>query len=292
MSVLLIHLRFTIFTQKGQILGDPISQQRNNHKDQQHCLFAYFLSQEEPKKIAEALQDDSWVQAMQEELLQFKLQQVWVLVDLPHRNEGDLVPNWGFYRNKRDERGVVVRNKERLVAQGYTQEEGIDYDEVFAPVARIEAIRLFLAFASFMGFIVYQMDVKSAFLYGTIDEEVYVSQPPGFVDPDHPKKVYKVVKALYGLHQAPRAWESPFDLEAFSDSDYGGSNLDRKSTTGGCQFLGQRLISWQCKKQTIVANSTTEAEYVATANCCIAWMKGRSDKVLAFVHLQYILNSG
>ncbi|GJR12777.1 putative ribonuclease H-like domain-containing protein [Tanacetum coccineum] len=86
------------------------------------------------------------------------------------------------------------------------KEEGIDYDEVFAPVARIEAIRLFLAFASFMGFIVYQMDVKSTFLYGTIDEEVYVSQPPGFVDPDHPKKVYKVVKALYGLHQAPRAW--------------------------------------------------------------------------------------
>ncbi|GJW60637.1 ribonuclease H-like domain-containing protein [Tanacetum coccineum] len=99
-------------------------------------------------------------------------------------------------RNKRDERGVVVRNKARLVAQGYTQEEGIDYDEVFAPVARIEAIKLFLAFASFMGFIVYQMDVKSVFLYGTIDEEVYVSQPPGFVDPDHPKKVYKVVKAL------------------------------------------------------------------------------------------------
>ncbi|GJZ64403.1 putative ribonuclease H-like domain-containing protein [Tanacetum coccineum] len=112
----------------------------------------------------------------------------------------------GPNRNKRDERGVVVRNKARLVAQGYTQEEGIDYDEVFAPVARIEAIRLFLAFASFMGFIVYQMDVKSAFLYGTIDEEVYVSQPPGFVDPDHPNKVYKVVKALYGLHQAPRAW--------------------------------------------------------------------------------------
>ncbi|GJZ51945.1 putative ribonuclease H-like domain-containing protein, partial [Tanacetum coccineum] len=184
---------------KSQILGDPKSvvqtrskvqqksgaralfsyiqkQQRNNHKDQQHCLFACFLSQEEPKKISEALQDDSWVQAMQEEL------------------------------NKRDERGVVVRNKARLVAQGYTREEGIDYDEVFAPVARIEAIRLFLAFTSFMGFIVYQMDVKSAFLYGTIDEEVYVSQPPGFVDPDHPKKVYKVVKALYGLHQAPRAW--------------------------------------------------------------------------------------
>ncbi|GJY56874.1 putative ribonuclease H-like domain-containing protein [Tanacetum coccineum] len=220
-------LRIHSIHPKSQILGDPKSavqtrskvqnksgahallshiqkQQRNNHKDQQHCLFACFLSQEEPKKIAEALQDDSWVQAMQEELLQFKLQQVWVLVDLPHGMK--VIGTKWVYRNKRDERGVVVRNKARLVAQGYTQEEGIDYDEVFAPVARIEAIRLFLAFASFMGFIVYQMDVKSAFLYGTIDEEVYVSQPPGFVDPDHPNKVYKVVKALYGLHQAPRAW--------------------------------------------------------------------------------------
>nr|GFC55565.1 putative ribonuclease H-like domain-containing protein [Tanacetum cinerariifolium] len=110
------------------------------------------------------------------------------------------------YRNKKDERGIVVRNKARLVAQGHTQEEGIDYEEVFAPVARIEAIRLFLAYDSFMGFMVYQIDVKSAFLYGTIEEEVYVCQPLGFEDPDHPDKVYKVVKALYGLHQAPRAW--------------------------------------------------------------------------------------
>ncbi|GKG12331.1 putative ribonuclease H-like domain-containing protein, partial [Tanacetum coccineum] len=110
----------------------------------------------------------------------FKLQQVWVVVDLPHGM--NVIGTKWVYRNKRDERGVVVRNKARLVAQGYTQEEGIDYDEVFALVARIEAIRLFLAFALFMGFIVYQMDVKSAFLYGTIDEEVYVSQPPGFVD--------------------------------------------------------------------------------------------------------------
>ncbi|GJV18837.1 putative ribonuclease H-like domain-containing protein [Tanacetum coccineum] len=331
----------------------------------------------------------------------------------------------------------------------------------------IEAIRLFLAFASYMGFTVYQMDVKSAFLYGTIEEEVYVHQPPGFVDPAHPNKVYKVIKALYGLHQAPRAWyetlssflmengfrrgtidktlfikknksdimlvqvyvddiifgstkksmctefedcmhkrfqmssmgeltfflglqvkqqpdgifisqdkyvadilkkfdfwsirtattpiesnkplvkdedgedvdvhvyrsmigslmyltasrpdimfavcacarfqvtpkashlnavkrifrylkhqpklglwyprDSPFELEAFSDSDYGGASLDRKSTTGGCQFLGRRLISWQCKKQTIVANSTTEAEYVAAANCCgqVLWIQNQ-----------------
>ncbi|GJX81758.1 hypothetical protein Tco_0331239 [Tanacetum coccineum] len=179
-------------------------QKRTNHKDFHHCLFACFLSQHEPKKISEALEDESWVDAMQEELLQFEIQKVWVLVDLPYGKKA-IGTKW-VYRNKKDERGVVVRNKARLVAQGHRQEEGIDYDEVFAPVARLEAIRIFLAFASYMGFVVYQMDVKSAFLYGKIDEEVYVSQPPGFQDPKYPKKVYKVVKALYGLHQAPRAW--------------------------------------------------------------------------------------
>ncbi|GJT40611.1 ribonuclease H-like domain-containing protein [Tanacetum coccineum] len=163
-----------------------------------------FLSAIEPTSIAKALSDSSWVEAMQEELLQFKLQQVWILVDLPIGKRA-IGTKWVF-RNKKDERGIVIRNKARLVAQGHRQEEGIDYEEVFAPVARIEAIRLFLAYASFMGFLVYQMDVKSAFLYGTIEEEVYVTQPPGFKDPDHPDKVYKVVKALYGLHQAPRAW--------------------------------------------------------------------------------------
>ncbi|GJY85703.1 putative ribonuclease H-like domain-containing protein, partial [Tanacetum coccineum] len=126
------------------------------------------------------------------------------------------------YRNKKDERGIVVRNKARLVAQGYKQEEGIDYDEVFAPVARIEAIRLFLAYASFMNFLVYQMDVKSAFLYGTIEEEVYVSQPPGFVDPEFPEKVYKVEKALYGLHQAPRAWYETLSTYLLDNGFYRG----------------------------------------------------------------------
>ncbi|GKA50309.1 putative ribonuclease H-like domain-containing protein [Tanacetum coccineum] len=167
-------------------------------------MFAFFLSKNEPKKISQALKDESWVDAMQEELLQFKIQKVWILVNLPFGKKS--IGTKLVYRNKKDERGVVVRNKARLVAQGYRQEEGIYYDEVFALVARIEAIRIFLAFASYMGFIVYQMDMKSAFLYGTIDEEVYVSQPTGFVDPKFPKKVYKVVKALYGLHQAPRAW--------------------------------------------------------------------------------------
>nr|GEW02816.1 hypothetical protein [Tanacetum cinerariifolium] len=108
---------------------------------------------------------------MQEELLQFKMQKVWILVDLPHGKRA-IGTKW-VYRNKKDERGIVVRNKARLVAQGYIQEKRINYEEVFAPVARIKAIRLFLAYASFMGFMVYQMDVKSAFLYGTIEEEVY-----------------------------------------------------------------------------------------------------------------------
>nr|GEZ48481.1 copia protein [Tanacetum cinerariifolium] len=140
---------------------------------------------------------------MQEELLHFSLQKVWRLVDLLYEKKA-IGTKW-VYRNKKDERGIVVRIKARLVAQGHEQEERIDYDEVFAPVARIEAIKIFLAFASFMGFIVYQMDVKSAFLYGTIKEQVYVCQPSGFIDLQFPNKVYKVDKALYGLHQAPRA---------------------------------------------------------------------------------------
>ncbi|GJT13856.1 putative ribonuclease H-like domain-containing protein [Tanacetum coccineum] len=198
-------LKESTSNQHQALLSFIYKQNRTNHKDQQTCLFACFLSQEEPKKVSSTpIADESWVEAMQEELLQFKLQDVWVLCDLP---DGKRVigTKWVF-RNKRDERGTIIKNKARLVAQGYRQEEGVDYDEVFAPVARIEAIRLFLAFASFMGFTVYQMDVKSAFLYGNITEEVYVKQPPGFEDPSHPNKVYRVVKALYGLHQAPRAW--------------------------------------------------------------------------------------
>nr|GEY83567.1 hypothetical protein [Tanacetum cinerariifolium] len=277
-------------------------------------------------------------------------------------------------KNKKDKKGIVIRNKARLVAQGYTQEEGIDYDEVFAPVTRIEAIRLFLAYASFMSFIVYQMDVKSAFLYGTIDEElcrefeafmhqkfqmsamgelnfflglqviqkedgIFLSQDKyvgdilnkfGYLDvrssntpmdkenpwgkdktgkdvdlhlyrsmigslmyltasiPDimfvvcacarhqvtpkecHLHAVKRIFRYLKG-HPKLGIWypkESPFDLVAYSDSDYGGATQDHKSTTRGSQFLGRRLISWQCKKQTIMATSTTEAEYVAAANYC------------------------
>ncbi|GJR31307.1 putative ribonuclease H-like domain-containing protein [Tanacetum coccineum] len=159
------------------------------------------LQTREPIKIAQALDDERWVEVMQEELLQFKIQKVWTLVDLPYGKKA-IGTKW-VYRNKKDERGIVVRNKARLVVQGYKQEEGIDYDEVFALVARIEAIRLFLACASFMNFLVYQMDIKSAFLYGTIEEEVYVSQPLGFVDLEFLDKVYKVEEeSIIWLHQA------------------------------------------------------------------------------------------
>ncbi|GJZ48201.1 putative ribonuclease H-like domain-containing protein [Tanacetum coccineum] len=341
------------------ILGDPTSAVQTRSKVNKSSEAHAF-------KISEALEDESWVDAMQEELLQFEIQKVWILVDLPYGKKA-IGTKW-VYRNKKDERGVVVRNKARLVAQGHRQEEGIDYDEVFAPVARLEAIRIFLAFASYMGFIVYQMDVKSAFLYGKIDEEVYVSQPPGFLDPKYPEKVYKVVKKLcIGLHQALEqdsdgSWESSlsflalqvkrnqmeasdvdvpssyrsmigslmyvtasrpdimfavcacsrfqvtpktshlsavkrifrylkgkpklglwypressFDLESYSDSDYARANLDKKSITEVVQFLGRRLITWQCKKQTIVATSTTEAEYVAAASCCgqVLWIQNQ-----------------
>ncbi|KAJ9535203.1 hypothetical protein OSB04_un001716 [Centaurea solstitialis] len=437
----------------------------NAQQEEKIGLMSCFLSQIEPKKAYDAMKDPSWVEAMQEELLQFVLQHVWDLVDLP-KGHRVISTKW-IFRNKKDERGIVIKNKARLVAQGYTQEEGIDYDEVFAPVARIEAIRLFLAFASFKNFKVYQMDVKSAFLYGKIEEEVYVSQPPGFEDPNNLDKVYRLNKALYGLHQAPRAWydtlstyllengfsrgvidktlfikrekqdillvqiyvddilfgstksslckdfetlmhkrfkmsamgeltfflglqveqkkdgifihqtkyvhdilakfgfrdvkpvstpmearkqiatdvagkevdvhqyrsmigslmyltasrpdimfavcvcarfqvqpkeshlqavkrifrylkgqpclglwypnDSSFDLLAYTDSDYGGANMDRKSTSGGCQFLGTRLVSWQCKKQTSVSTSTAEAEYIAAANCCsqVLWIQNQ-----------------
>ncbi|GJU03152.1 ribonuclease H-like domain-containing protein [Tanacetum coccineum] len=174
-----------------------------------------------------------------------------------------LVQKW-VYRNKKDERGIVVRNKARLVAQGYKQEEGIDYDEVFAPVARVEAIRLFFAFASFINFPVYQMDVKSVFLYGTIEEEVYVCQPPGFVDLEFLEKVYKVDKALYSSYQAPRAWYETLSTYLL-DNGFHRGQIDK---TLFIKRLKGDILLVQCKKQTMVANSTTEAEYIAASHYC------------------------
>nr|GEV05766.1 putative ribonuclease H-like domain-containing protein [Tanacetum cinerariifolium] len=211
------------------------------------CMFACFLLQEERKRVHQALKYPGWIKAMQEELLQFKMQKVWVLVDLPYGKRA-IGTKWVF-KNKKDERGIVVRNKARLVVQGHTQEEGIDYEEVFALVARIEAIRLFLAYSSYMGFM----------------EEVYVCQPPGFEDPDHPDKVYKVVKACYGLHQAPRACQDKYVAEILRKFRL----TDRKSASTPIDTEKPLLKDPDSEDQTVVSTSSTEAEYVAAANCCV-----------------------
>jgi hypothetical protein len=426
------------------------------------CQHYSFVSPKEPTKIEDALKDPDWVLAMQEELNNFERNQVWSLVERPKTN---IIGTKWVFRNKQDENGVVTRNKARLVAQGFTQVEGLDFDETYAPVARLEAIRILLAFAAHHDFKLYQMDVKSAFLNGPIQELVYVRQPPGFEDPKFPDHVFKLHKALYGLKQAPRAWYeclkdfllkqgfeigkadptlfthkvgndlfvcqiyvddiifgstnhvyveefsrtmtkrfemsmmgelkfflgfqikqlkegtfvcqtkytqdmlkkfdmvnakpiktpmpsnghldldeegapvetkvyrsmigsllylcasrpdimlsvcmcarfqanpkechltavkrilrylvhtpnlglwypkgSKFNLLGYSDSDYAGCKVDRKSTSGTCQFLGRSLVSWSSKKQNCVALSTAEAEYVAAGACCaqLLWMK-------------------
>ncbi|GJX56749.1 retrovirus-related pol polyprotein from transposon TNT 1-94 [Tanacetum coccineum] len=162
-------------------LDRPVSTRLQLHEQALFCYYDAFLTSVEPKNYKEALTQACWIEAMQEELHE-------------------------FLNVKLDELGGILKNKARLVARGYRQEEGIDFEESFAPVARLEAIRIFLAFAAHMNMVIYQMDVKTAFLNGNLREEVYVSQPDGFVDPDKPNYVYKLKKALYGLKQAPRAW--------------------------------------------------------------------------------------
>ncbi|KAJ3673013.1 hypothetical protein LUZ60_006387 [Juncus effusus] len=352
---------------------------------------------------------------MQDELAQFERNRVWTLVPRPD-NRSIIGTKWVF-RNKLDEHGTVVLNKARLVAQGFKQQEGVHFEETFAPVARLESIRLLLAYASIKGFALFQMDVKSAFLNGFLEEEVYVEQPPGFKDPTNPDHVYKLTKALYGLKQAPRAcdaalaekfsvlmrskfeismmgelnfflglqikqtgdgifinqakytellkrfgmnkgktsdtpmvkdvkldadesgesvdifgyrgmigsllyltasspdimfavclcarfqanpkvshlnavkrifkylkgtlnlglWygrDSSLSLLGYTDADFAGSKVDRKSTSGTCQLFGGNLVSWSSRKQNSVTLSSAEAEYVTAGSCCaqILWL--------------------
>ncbi|GKA94295.1 retrovirus-related pol polyprotein from transposon TNT 1-94 [Tanacetum coccineum] len=166
---------------------------------------------------------------MQEELLQFKRLDVWVLVPAPN-NIKPLNLKW-LLKNKHDEENIVIRNKTRLVVRGYHQEKGIDFEESFAPIARMEAIKIFLAYAAHKSFTVFQMDVKTTFLHGTLKEDMYVCQPEGFIDADLPSHVYKLKKASMGQskHQV-------------HDADYAGCKDTFKSTFGGTQFLGEKLI--------------------------------------------------
>ncbi|KAJ9541906.1 hypothetical protein OSB04_028412 [Centaurea solstitialis] len=447
------------------IIGDPTSSVQTRAATANECNFSVFLSNIEPTRVSDALQDSDWVTAMQEELNQFEALKVWRLVKLPE-SKSVIDTKW-LFKNKRDANNIIVRNKSRLVAKGYRQQEGIDYDETFAPVARLEAISMFLAYAAYKDFTIFQMDVKTTFLYGHLKEEVYVAQPEGFVDKEHPDYVYVLDKALYGLKQAPRAWYEElskhllskgfkkgsvdstlflmkegehivviqiyvddiifgstsrelckkfetvmteefkmsmmgeinlflglqvrqfsdgifinqskyifdllkkydmsgchsigtpmatgnsigpdhegkdidlrnyrsmvgslmyltasrpdimfatcvcaryqakpkeshlaavkrifrylkgtpyygiwypkglgFELQAYTDADYGGCNMDRKSTSGHLQFLGNKLVSWASKKQQCVSTSTAESEYVAAASCCsqVLWMQSQ-----------------
>jgi hypothetical protein len=186
------------------IIGNKDSHRRTRSYFRQEESMIGLLSVMEPVTVDEALSDDGWILAMQEELNQFQRNDVWDLVPKPqHKN---IIGTKWVFRNKLNEQGEVTRNKARLVAQGYSQQEDIDYTETFALVARLEAIRLLLSYAINHGIILYQMDVKSAFLNGVIEEEVFVKQPPGFEDLKHLDHVFKLKKSLYGLKQAPRAW--------------------------------------------------------------------------------------
>nr|GEX70232.1 retrovirus-related Pol polyprotein from transposon TNT 1-94 [Tanacetum cinerariifolium] len=207
-------------------------------------------------------------------------------------NISPLTLKW-LFKNKHDEEQAVIRNKSRLVVRGYRQEEGIDFEESFASVARMEAIKIFLAYAAHKSFLMFQMDVKTAFLHGSLKEDVYVCQHEGFIDVDHLSHVYKLKKALYGLNQAPKAWYDELSTFLLQNHFFKGT-IDPtlfirhfhdkllsdtfKSTSGGAQFLGEKLVSWSSKKQDCTALSTAKAEYVSLSAYCaqVLWMRTQS----------------
>nr|GEX63808.1 retrovirus-related Pol polyprotein from transposon TNT 1-94 [Tanacetum cinerariifolium] len=368
-----------------QVIGEPsrpVLTRNQLHTDGDMCIYAIIVSIMEPKNVKETMINPAWIESMQEELLQFKRMDVWVLVPALD-NILPLTLKW-IFKNKNDEENTVNQNKSRLVMRGYRQEEGLDFEESFALVARMEAIRIFLAYAAHKSFIVFQMDVKTAFLHGTLKEDVYVCQPEGIINADHPSHVYKLKKALYGLNQAPRAWYEELStfllqnhffkgtidptlfIRRFDDNilvsnyvleilkkygmescdpvgtsmeikdkldldqngtpvdatkyrsmigalmyltssrldivhatclcaryqakptekhlkevkrifyaDYAGCKDTFKSTFGGAQFLGEKLVSWSSKKQDCMVLSTAEAEYVSLSACCaqVLWMR-------------------
>ncbi|KAJ8768804.1 hypothetical protein K2173_023708 [Erythroxylum novogranatense] len=230
-------------------LNDGLKIRRNVYENMSNSAF---ISLVEPKNIKEALEDENWLLTMQEELNQFKRNNVWDLV-APPKDKTIIGVKW-VNRIKYDENGEANKNKSRLVAQGFYQKEGLDYNETYAPVARLEAIRLLCAFASHKRIKLNQMDVKSAFLNGYIQEEVYVKQPPGFEDHEYPDYVYKLKKALYGLKQAPRAWYER--LSTFlTQHEYVRGKIDN---TLFIKHVGQDMLICQIYVDDIVFGATSE----------------------------------
>ncbi|GJZ89527.1 retrovirus-related pol polyprotein from transposon TNT 1-94 [Tanacetum coccineum] len=360
-----------------QVIGDPskpVMTRKRLQTDVEVCMYALTVSTIEPKNIKEAMLDHSWIQSMQDELNQFKRLDVWELIECPV-GRNIIKVKW-IWKNKADAENTVIRNKSCLVAKGYGQKERIEFEESFAPVARLEAVRIFVAYAAHKNFPIFQMDVKTAFLNGPLKEEVFVQQPDGFVGPDFPNYVYRLKKALYGLKQAPRAcqsqytmdilkkhemekcdtvstpmattkldadlqgtpvdqtkyrsmigglmyltasrpditfatfvcaryqarptkkhlkevkricrylrqsinmglWyskDSGFELFTYADADHARCNDDCKSTSGGIQFLVDKLVTWSSKKQDCTAMSSAKAEYISLSACCaqVIWMR-------------------
>jgi hypothetical protein len=185
------------------ILGDIEKGVTTRSRVANFCEYYSFDSSSKPFMVEYALRDPDWVVAMQEELNNFKHNEVWSLVERPKQN---VVGTKWVFRTKQDEHGVVTRNKASLVAKGYSQVEGLDFDETFGPVARLELIGILLAYSTHNGFKLYEMDIKSVFFNGPIKQEEYVEQPPSFESEEYPNHVYKLHKVLYGLKQALRAW--------------------------------------------------------------------------------------
>lgn len=237
------------------ILGDMdesmVTRRRHVNLVQHMC----FTSSIEPKKnVNEALLDESWINAMQEELEQFTRNDVWTLVQRP--NLVNVIGTKWIFKNKSDEFGTIVRNKARLVAQGYTRVERVDFDETFAPVAKLQSIRLLLAISCIMNIKLHQMDVKSAFLNGVLNEEAYVEQPKGFENPHFPNHVYKLKEALYGLKQAPRAWYERLTQFLLSHG-YERGDLDK---TLFIKKVNQDIIIAQIYVNDIVFGSSSDSE--------------------------------
>ncbi|GJR28891.1 retrovirus-related pol polyprotein from transposon TNT 1-94 [Tanacetum coccineum] len=180
-----------------QVIGDPLKPVQTRNRLQTNaklCMYALTVSLTKPKNIKEAMLDHSWIESMQDELNQFKRLDMWELVPLP-KGRHEIKVKW-IWKNKTDAENTVIRNKSRLVAKGYSQQEGIDFEESFAPVARLEAVRMLVAYAAHKNFTIYQMDLKTTFLNGLLKEEVFVSQTDRFVDPDFLNHVYRLKKAL------------------------------------------------------------------------------------------------